>query len=1540
MLTSVTRNCLLACLFVLSGLMARANDSDVVNCNRAWKIAVLGSSTAYGTGASAYDSSWVSRFTAYVKRKNSLSQVYNLGIPGFTTYQNLCPTGFVPPANRPAPNDAFNITAALLLKPDAIIINMPSNDAVNDYTVEEQQANFERAVYLADSARIPVWVTTTQPRNNISAAQVNNLTAMRDWINTRFGVKSVDFWTTVSNADGSINALFNFDNTHVNNAGHALFYNRVKAETILDSLCNRVAQVAVARAGDDMSFVLPVSNVQLNGTGSYSSNGGFLTSYQWSLVTGPNSPLIDEPQSAVTEIDNLVEGRYTFVLTVQDNQFNTSTDTVNILVSSRILIDFGPDATSSPDDNDIYWNNIADGRPGIKLSNAVTTGNLPTTIGLTVINRIDGTFNINGPGTNTGNTAGDVEDYPETSTTDYAFAEPSATNGQWKITGLQSTKEYRIKFWGTRSVSDDRIIQIRIANQNNWQEYNAASNTDYDRAAVFTVYGKTEVTFDIRVKNGSPFGYISLIDISRTEPAARVNVAPRAIVNDVAVSLPSTSATLDGSASVDDDGTITNYSWTQISGPTQAGIVSPNAAVTNINNLALGVYVFQFSITDDSSAVTTTNVTVTVSNRILFDFGAISTNSPDAGGKYWNNVSDGLPGVKISNAVNIGNNPTSITLEILNRLDGTFNLSGPGVNTSSINTAVGDYPASAVSDFTFAHNSTTTGQWKLSGLDSLQQYSVKFWGTRDATDDRIILVRILGDSVWKQFDARFNTDFNNAAILTFAARKEVIFEFQVGSTSTFGHISIVDINITDAPDCAPALSISSNYNTPVCPGTTITFTSTAEHPGTQPTYVWKRNNVAIPGATEATLSISDLNDNDVITCTMTANTGCPFGVIAESNPITVSVIAPVVLGSINGPTDACPLIGNSATYRVDAVNGVSVYNWTAPAGTTIINGQGTNEITLSYNAGFGTSGNLLVTGGTCSNPVPSILTIVKNTPEAPGDIAGPATVCGSVGNNTQITYSVAPVAYASSYLWSLPSNTTVISGQGTAAITVAFQNGFTSGTLSVKAVSNCFTSTSSSLNIFGSTIQTPGAISGATDACPFAGTNAQVTYKINKVPAAAGYIWTVPSNVTIVSRPGTGVNDTLIKVTFGIAYASGGQISVQATGCGTSLKSNLTILKKVPEAPAAISIVNYPCRANTHSNPIGTFRITKIAGLQYQWTAPAGSYISISSNATTETATITFPSSFNSGNISVSAINSCGRSSARIQAINVLNPRNVSLNLTGPSNPCTFMGTTNKATYFVNKVPGASSYNWSVPSQGTIVNHPASGENDTLITVQFTNAFKKGKISVSANSPCGSSPVKSIDLKKKSPDRTSNISLRSTTNCPNRRHVYSVSSIPAGASSVYWTVPYGATILSGQGTTTITVAYPNNWIVGFVTAYGKNNCGYSFPSKYFIALGNCNSYSGKGQDQIVNKVEPTTSGLDVTVMPNPSTSEFKVIANSNDNQMRCMLRIMDINGKLMETRTGISIGQAVTLGSRYAPGMYIGEFIQGNNKKIIKLVKQ
>ena len=268
MLTPTTRLVLCTLLSLCLVFNASANDSDQVNCNHAWKIAVLGSSTAFGTGASAYDSSWVGKYSAYLIRKNSNNIVYNLGIPGFTSYQNLCPTGFTAPANRPAVNSNFNITAALALHPDALIINMPSNDAANNYTVAEQQSNFERAIHLADSANVPVWVTTTQPRNNLNAAEISSLMAMRDWINTRFGDKAVDFWSTVSNADGTISPFYDYDYVHVNNQGHELFYERMKAETILDSLCARVTQTLVAKAGPDRSITLPLNTVTLDGSAS------------------------------------------------------------------------------------------------------------------------------------------------------------------------------------------------------------------------------------------------------------------------------------------------------------------------------------------------------------------------------------------------------------------------------------------------------------------------------------------------------------------------------------------------------------------------------------------------------------------------------------------------------------------------------------------------------------------------------------------------------------------------------------------------------------------------------------------------------------------------------------------------------------------------------------------------------------------------------------------------------------------------------------------------------------------------------------------------------------------------------------------------------------------------------------------------------------------------------------------------------------------------------------------------------------------------
>src|SRR5450432_3106639 len=59
------------------------------------------------------------------------------------------------------------------------------------------------------------------------------------------------------------------------------------------------------------------------------------------------------------------------------------------------------------------------------------------------------------------------------------------------------------------------------------------------------------------------------------------------------ITLPVSSVTLDGSGS---SGTITGYSWTQLSGPNSAVITTPTAVTTTVTGLIAGSYVFQLSV--------------------------------------------------------------------------------------------------------------------------------------------------------------------------------------------------------------------------------------------------------------------------------------------------------------------------------------------------------------------------------------------------------------------------------------------------------------------------------------------------------------------------------------------------------------------------------------------------------------------------------------------------------------------------------------------------------------------------------------------------------------------------------------------------------------------------------------------------------------------------------------------------------------------------------------------------------------------------------
>ncbi len=201
-------------------------------CSHPFSLVILGSSTSAGAGASPSDSAYVKRFSKYLQDSvNNSCTITNLAVGGYNT-RKIQPAWFGGTVDT-----AKNIDKALSLNPDALLINMPSNDAASGFTLSEQKANFLRVMAKADSFNVPVWITTTQPRN-LSAAGRDSLIHMKNWIMATFPDSYIDFWTGIAAADGSILPAYNSgDGVHLNNAGHRILFNRVISSNLIDSLC-------------------------------------------------------------------------------------------------------------------------------------------------------------------------------------------------------------------------------------------------------------------------------------------------------------------------------------------------------------------------------------------------------------------------------------------------------------------------------------------------------------------------------------------------------------------------------------------------------------------------------------------------------------------------------------------------------------------------------------------------------------------------------------------------------------------------------------------------------------------------------------------------------------------------------------------------------------------------------------------------------------------------------------------------------------------------------------------------------------------------------------------------------------------------------------------------------------------------------------------------------------------------------------------------------------------------------------------------------
>jgi hypothetical protein len=185
-----------------------------------------------------------------------------------------------------------------------------------------------------------------------------------------------------------------------------------------------------------------------------------------------------------------------------------------------------------------------------------------------------------------------------------------------------------------------------------------------------------------------------------------------------------------------------------------------------------------------------------------------------------------------------------------------------------------------------------------------------------------------------------------------------------------------------------------------------------------------------------------------------------------------------------------------------------------------------------------------------------------------------------------------------------------------------------------------------------------------------------------------------------------------------------------------------------------------------------------------------------------------------------------------------------------------------------------------------------------------------------------------------------------------REFTYTLAAMPANATSILWTVPTsaGAVLVSGQGTISITVTYPDGAIVGNVTAQAVNNCGTSAVRSVAVKLGACpppaftgttvtnpNPQSKTDKPVVVTATPVAKASMEVKIFPNPTVSDFKLEVMTPGKE-EIHVRVLDAQGRLYKTFKVMPY-QTIALGAELKAGSYLVEVRQGRDVKTTKIIK-
>lgn len=362
---------------------------------------------------------------------------------------------------------------------------------------------------------------------------------------------------------------------------------------------------------------LPTTSTVIDG--SQSTDDEKIVSYHWEELKGPLREEKITADTAILKLTNLVPGNYTFRLTVEDSDGAKNSTTANLTLNKAV--DYTPVANAGanqvitlPRNSIVLYGNLSTDDHGIvsyewslspssKGKVMEMQGVRTSTLQLSALQEGDYTFQLT------------VTDSAGQQSTSEVTVIVQPENNKPPQADAGPDKELTLPvdsttLDGSRSTDDQKIVSYL------WENTQGPEGVkiENDNSSIATVtglqVGKYEFTLTVTDERG-------LQDKAAVSVVVReeINKPPVAkIAGNVVITLPTNTAELDGSKSMDDK-SIVSYQWQRDESSPAAGEVLNNSdhhAVLFLSDLVEGTYTFLLKVTDAKAESANDRATVEV----------------------------------------------------------------------------------------------------------------------------------------------------------------------------------------------------------------------------------------------------------------------------------------------------------------------------------------------------------------------------------------------------------------------------------------------------------------------------------------------------------------------------------------------------------------------------------------------------------------------------------------------------------------------------------------------------------------------------------------------------------------------------------------------------------------------------------------------------------------------------------------------------------------------------------------------------------------